>query len=365
MSPFEQLESRYQIQLPEDFLTLRARVEKSGALTLTDEYEILDPDDIVMRKPGVLWPELIPVIQNRYDGCAICLRAPLVQGEGYFWDWFDGETAKLTSLGRDFSAVLRTIMVDLYRASFEDSDPARASALLDESRRMAEIPGVVPDKRDDLVKEFMDGGEASCVTDLRNACGIRGIVSVLHAAEADDARQHANVGKAIEILREVLAGDPRFLNAHWCLGALEAARGRPDVATRHFTHVAEREWGRMWPAHNLVPCAWHTDLAVVADFLLRNADLYKLVSLSPIIGEVFASGAAADGTAWEQALEKSVKSGDWFTARIIALNGMIDARWPPGGWPEEYNTRCAQALVLACHKLGFAGRVEGLLNLWK
>ena len=364
MSSFEQLESHYKIQFPEDFLALRSRIKKSGVLTVTDEYTLLEPDDIMLRKPCVLWPELIPIIQNRYDGCAICLRAPLVVGEGYFWDWFDGETAILASLGRDFSAVLRTVMIDVYRVSFEEADPARASTLLEESRRMAEIPGVVPDGSSALVKELMEEGKATSVETLQHASGARKAVPVLRATDADYARRHRDISSAIDILREVLLDDPRSLNAHWCLGALEAARGRPDVTVRHFTQLAEGEWGRMWPSHDLAECAWHTDLQVVAEFLLRNADLYKSVSRSPEITDVFASGAAADGAAWERALGKCVASGDWMTARTIALNGMIDSHWPPRGWPSGYVRRCLDALVLACEKLGHAGRVDGLLELW-
>lgn len=346
-------------------MTLRARVEKSGALTLTDEYEILDPDEIVKRKPGMLWPELIPVIQNRYDGCAICLRAPLMEGDGYFWDWLDGETGKVSSLGRDFSAVLRVVLIDLCRVRFEEKDPVRASALIEQSRRLSGVPGVVPANCARLVKEVIGTGEAASVDSLTTASGAQKLVPVFRSAEADYFRQHGSVAKALEIYKEILVTDPRFLNSHWCLGALEAAKGSPERAAHHFVRLAEGEWGRMWPAHDLVPCAWHTDLAVVAEFLLRGADLYTKFSGSPIVHDIFASGAAADGAAWRRALEKSVKAGDWLTARIIALNGMIDSRWPPGGWPKEYNTRCAQSLVLACQNLGFAGRAEGLLDLWR
>lgn len=364
MASFEQLESHYQIQFPEDFLALRSRIEKSGVFTLTDEYTLLEPDDIMRRKPCVLWPELIPVIQNCNDGCAICLRAPLVDGEGYFWDWFDGETAFLGSLGRDFSAVLRTIMIDLYRVSFHENDPVRASTLLEESRRMAGIAGVVPDDSRPLVKEFMDEGKASSTETLGHASGAHKLVPVMALAEVDSYRRSSRSETALLLCDNLLATDPRFLNVHWCLGALNSMRGRLDMAFIHFSQVAEGEWGRIWPSYNLGRGFWHADLAVVAEFISRNADRHAKSLRSSIILDIFTSGAAAEGSAWERALGKCVESGDWMTARTIALNGMIDSHWPPGGWPSGYVRRCLDALVLACEKLGFAGRADGLLELW-
>lgn len=364
MPSFEQLESDYRIQFPEDFLLLRARVKKSGVLTITDEYTLLEPDDIIERKPGVLWPELIPVIQNRYDGCAICLRAPLVEGEGYYWDWFDGETGCVGSLGRDFSAVLRTVLIDLYSVSFKENDPVRASALTEQSRRMVEIPGVVPAERTAVVEKFRNG---LSVEGLRNACGIQNTVPVFSLVDVDFYRRLSRSERALEICEHLLSYDPRFLNAHWCLGALKAIRGRPDEAACHFAQLAEGEWGRIWPSHNLEGVGthfWHPDLAVIAEFLQRNAELYKKISGSSIIGEIFISGSAADGAAWSRTLAKAIDAEDWLAARIIALNGIIDSDWPRDGWPRGHVRNCAQALVLACERLGFAGRVDGMLELW-
>ena len=199
---------------------------------------------------------------------------------------------------------------------------------------------------------------------LLHASGAQQLVPVLALAEVDSYRRSSRSERAFVLLESLLAIDPRFLNLHWCLGSLNSMRGRLEPAVLHFARVAEGEWGRIWPSHNLGKGFWHADLALVAEFLLRNIDLYTKASRSPIIRDIFASEAAADGAAWAHALEESVKSGDWFTARIIALNGMIDSPWPPGGWPKGHVRSCLDALVLACEKLGFAGRVDGLLELW-
>ena len=372
VSSFEQIESYYQMKLPDDVQGWHDKLTRSGLLAPKNGYlRLLGPGEIVEAKLGVMTPDLIPVMKDNF-GNAIGWRECRQDVAGGGWYWYDHEENVLGSLGPTFRGMLRAAALYIVGEASEaildgDALPVDPEEQLAVARAIFLLPGLFgqPDQATRSLKivERYDLAEHPYVLhEWMEVLGQDVAVPLFLESKALEKWRRGRTQPAAEVWREALAVDRTSCLLHWHLGVTAAVANDSRAAIAHFARAFEGTWDNYYNIFSNFPCRECTDIDALASYLRSAPDEYARVSKFPELRQILLSGETDNIESWRDTIAACLRSSNLEGARTLAINGLCPSRWPGKQWRDKaYTDICMATLVEVYRRRGLETRVAALM----